>query len=279
MSVKFFGQFLIEQGEIDAGQLREALERMQMRNLTLGGLAVAEGLLSPADAERLNAVQREIDRPFGELAVARGLLSREAVDRLLHRQRDERLPLGEALVELGHLSVTRLGALLDRFKIDQSPFETGQILLPSALARLRLAPIVLDLLPRFCMRVARLHVKLAPARSQEVDSALAHRVTLGVRGAQRLDLGLAADGAVASALAGGISGVARESLDDSLLADGLGEFLNVLVGNGVSALDCEGVAAQLEPVRHSVLPPMGHVFDLIATNGRGALVARVSTPG
>jgi hypothetical protein len=279
MSVKFFGQFLIEQGEIDAGQLREALERMQTRNLTLGDLAVAEGLLAPADAERLNAAQREVDRPFGELAVAGGLLSPEVVDRLLHRQRDERLPLGEALVELGHLPVTRLGALLDRFKIDQSPFETGQIPLPSALTRSRLVPIALDLLPRFCMRVARLHVKLAPARSQEVDSALRYRVMIGIQGKQRLELGLAADRAVASALAGGISGVARESLDDSLLTDGLGEFLNVLAGNAVSVLDREGVAAQLEPVRHGVLPPRAHVFDLIATNGRGALVARVSTLG
>jgi hypothetical protein len=276
MSVKFFGQFLIEQGEIDAGQLREALERMQTRNRTLGDLAVAEGCLAPADAEALNAAQREVDRPFGELAVARGLLSCEVVDRLLRRQRHERLPLGEALVELGHLPVTRLGALLDRFKADQSPFETGQIPLPGPLAGSRLAPIVLDLLPRFCMRVAHLHVKIAPARSQEVDPALGVRVAIGVQGVPRLELGLAADRAVASALAGGISGVPRESLDDSLLSDGLGEFLNVLAGNAVSVLDRDGVSAALEPVRHSGLPPLAHVFDLVATSGRGALVARVS---
>lgn len=160
-----------------------------------------------------------------------------------------------------------------------SPFETGQISLPSALTRVRLAPLVLDLLPRFCMRVARLHVKLAPARSQQVDAGLAHRVALGVRGAERLELGLAADGAVAPSLASGICGVARETLDASLLADGLGEFLNVLVGNAVSALDREGSVAQLEPVRHAVLPPAGHVFDLVATNGRGALLARLSALG
>jgi hypothetical protein len=279
VSVKFFGQFLIEQGEIDAGQLCEALGLMQARNRSFGDLAIAEGLLTPAEAERLNAMQRDVDRPFGELAVEAGLLSREALERLLRRQSEGRLPLGEALIVLGHLPVTRLGALLDRFKIDQSPFESGQIALPSALARVRLVPIVLDLLPRFCLRVARLHVKLTPARSQEVDGALAHRVALGVRGAQQLDLGLAADGAVASALAGALSGVPRESLDDSLLTDGLGEFLNVLAGNAVTVLDREAAAARLETVRHSVLPPSGHVFDLTATCGRGALVARVSALG
>lgn len=100
-----------------------------------------------------------------------------------------------------------------------------------------------------------------------------------MRGAERLEFGLAADGAVASAIASGICGVARETLDASLLADGLGEFLNVLVGNAVSALDREGSVAQLEPVRHAVLPPVGHVFDLVATNGRGVLVAKVSALG
>jgi hypothetical protein len=280
VSVKFFGQFLIEQGEIDAGQLREALERMQSRNRSLGDLAVAEGLLAPRDAERINAAQREVDRAFGELAVSMGLLSaEEVVEKLLARQREQRLPLGEALVELGHLSVTRLGALLDRFKVDQSPYHTGQIPLPSELAGLRQAPLILDLLPRFCLRVARLHVKLGPARAQQIDPALLHRAALAVRGPQRLELGLAADGEIGAALASGISGVAREALDPGLLVDGLGEFLNVLAGTALSALDPEGALAQLEPVQAGVLPPLGHLFELVATGGRAALIARVSALG
>ena len=39
MGVKFFGQFLIEQGEIDASHVREALELMEDTNPTLGELA------------------------------------------------------------------------------------------------------------------------------------------------------------------------------------------------------------------------------------------------
>jgi hypothetical protein len=274
VTVKFFGQFLIEQGEIDAGQLREALERVQSRNRSLGDLAIAEGLITPAAADRINTAQLGVDRPFGEIAVAMGLLSRLDLEKLLRRQREERLPLGEALVELGHLPTARLGALLDRFKIDQSPFETGEIPLPSPLARLRLARLILDLLPRVCMRVARLQVKLAPAGSAQVDAALTQRASLTVRGPQPLELGLAADAEVASALASGISGIARQDLDAALRADGLGEFLNVLVGNAVAALDREQVDAQLEPVRLGVLPPAGHCFELVAGGGRGALVAR-----
>jgi len=279
VSVKFFGQFLIERGEIDAGQLREALECMQARNRSLGDLAIAAGLLAPEDAARLNAAQRKVDRPFGELAVAKGLLSREILERLVRHQREARLPLGEALVVLGHLSATRLGALLDQFKIDQSPYETGQRSLPSALVGVRIAALTLDLLPRFCMRVARLHVKLAPARPHDADLGLPHRAALGVRGSQPLEIGLAADDEVASALAGGISGQPRPSLEGSLVGDGLGEFLDLLVGNALAALEREGVFSCLEPVRRGALPAAGHVFDWIATVGRGALVVAPSTLG
>lgn len=47
MAVKFFGQFLIEQGEIDAGQLREALDLMDSENKQLGEIGISEGISVP----------------------------------------------------------------------------------------------------------------------------------------------------------------------------------------------------------------------------------------
>ena len=276
MSVKFFGQFLIERGEIDAGQLREALERMQERNLPLGDLAIAAGLLSPEDAAMLGEAQREVDRPFGELAVAQGLLSPELLDRLLRHQRETRLPLGEALVALGHLPATRLGALLDQFKIDQSPYASGARQLPRELAGVRVVALALDLLPRFCMRVARLHVKLAPARTHGGGGGWPHRVALGVRGAQDLELGIATDGEFASTLAAGLAGGAAEaSRGDAAVA----RFLGLLVGHAIASLESEGVFARSESARAGALPAAGHAFDWISTSGRGMLVVGASALG
>jgi hypothetical protein len=279
VSLKFFGQFLIERGEIDAGQLREALERMQERNLSLGDLAIAAGLLSPEDAARLNAAQLEVDRPFGELAVEKGLLSRELLDRLLRHQSETRLPIGEALVALGHLPATRLGALLDQFKIEQSPFASGDRPLPRELVGVRVAALALDQLPRFCMRVARLHVKLAPARAHSADARLKQRAMLVVRGPQSLEIGLAADGEVVSALAAGICGPASRGFDAASSSDVLGYFLSLLVGNAIAALEREGIFARVEPVRSGSLPAGGHAFDWIATVGRGVLVVSPSALG
>jgi hypothetical protein len=273
MSVKFFGQFLIEQGEIDAGELREALTCMQKHNKSLDELAIQAGLLSRAHADELNAAQRVVDRSFGELAVERGLLSRAALERLLASQAEQRLPLGEALVRIGALEATRLGALLDRFKIDQSPYASGNLSLPGALAGVRVAAIVLDLLPRVCMRVARLHVKLAPARPQRGDTPAHRAVIRAVSGAHAVELGIAADDELARSLAAGVSGLGRSATPVSLLADALGEFLNVLMGSAVAALEREGARAQLDTVRHGALPAGGYAFDLVATEGRGALVA------
>ena len=220
--------------------------------------------------------------PAPPLPINRGrwtLLSRETLERLVRHQREARLPLGEALVALGHVSARRLGALLDQFKNDPSPFETGQRSLPSALVGVRIAALTLDLLPRFCMRVARLHVKLAPARPHGADLGLPHRVALGLRGSKPLEIGVAADDDVASALAVGISGQPRPSLEAPLVGDGLGEFLDLLVGISLAALEREGVLAHLEPVRRGALPAAAHVFDLIATVGRGALVVSPSALG
>ena len=65
MGVKFFGQYLIERGEVDADQVRAALDLMDAENRTLGELAVEGKLISKADADKVNAEQRHRDMPFG----------------------------------------------------------------------------------------------------------------------------------------------------------------------------------------------------------------------
>jgi hypothetical protein len=47
MAVKFFGQFLIEPGEIDAEQLCAALELMRAENKQFGRIGVEKGVLAP----------------------------------------------------------------------------------------------------------------------------------------------------------------------------------------------------------------------------------------
>ena len=272
MSVKFFGQFLIQRGEVDAGHIREALERMEPTNRSLGELAVEAGFLSGADAERVNAAQHRQDQPFGKLAVEMRLLTTEQLEATLRKQEQSRLRLGEALLQLGHLSEDRLGVMLDQFKADQAPYELERSELPVAIAGNGLAESLVDLLPKLCMRLSRLHVKMSPGRILRRAPDLPFAASVTLMGTQSAEVTLATDRSFGEQLAAGTVGCDAGSLDDSMVADGIGEFLNVLAGNAIGVLERAGAEVGIDPPCYGTSPCRGISFGLVSTSGRGVLV-------
>jgi CheY-specific phosphatase CheX len=119
------------------------------------------------------------------------------------------------------------------------------------------------------MRVAQLAVKVS---SETEPSAPAYRMvaSIAIRGGEALDVTLCCDRAFAEQLAAGVSGRQPEEIDDELVEDGMGEFLNVLAGNAVSILEREGMEVSLEPPRPGGAPG-GQRFELVSTTGAGAL--------
>jgi CheY-specific phosphatase CheX len=276
MSVKFFGQFLIDQGEIDAGHLREALDLMDRENKLLGQIAIDRGFMKADDVERINGTQRTRDVTFGDLAVEMGLLdSRQLVD-IVRRQRSQRLPIGQALVRLGYLSSDRLGILLDAFKSDQSPYSASCMPLPDALTNHRASRFILELLPRFMLRVAHMEAKIGDIRVFDRPPTFAHvRVSVPIRGTRGLDVALVSDLDFAEAVAAAATGLASKDLDLEMVTDGVGEFLNVLVGNAVSAIAKEGVRVELGPPDYEAELCDGWIVDLAVARGRAAMVLSV----
>ena len=57
MAVKFFGQFLVEQGAVTSEALLHAIELQDRTNLKLGEMAVAMGYITPNDIERAHSAQ------------------------------------------------------------------------------------------------------------------------------------------------------------------------------------------------------------------------------
>lgn len=272
MSVKFFGQFLIERGEIDSLQLREALALMELENRNLGQIAEAEGYLSEADAQRVNVAQRSQDRPFGQLAVEMKLLTGKQLEHVVIVQHRERIQLGDALVRLGCLGRDALSTALDDFKRDQAPYEAGRIELPTPLVSNWLASITVVLLPKLCMRVAQLGVKVAPGKvlDRPLDAPLS--VSVHVQAEAGLEIALASDAAFARILGAGVTGIPVAELAPDLLPDAMGEFLNVLSGNAMGMLERAGQAAELAPPQSGTPLCEGHCFELVATEGKAWLV-------
>jgi CheY-specific phosphatase CheX len=273
MPVKFFGQFLIDQGEVDASHVRQTRELMEDENPTLGELAIKQGYMNQRQAIQVSAEQRYHDRPFGDLAVQMGFLNREQLVEIVQLQRTLRLPIGEALVRLGHIEGDRLGTLLDEYKADQAAYDVGQRDLPDALANHCATRSVLELLPRFLMRVARIQAKLGEVVPFEAKPDFAEIcVSVHVRGVRGLEVALVADMEFAEALAMAASGLQPSDLDPEMVADGVGEFLNVLGGNAVSAVTKEGQRVELGPPDYDATLGDGWTVDLAVGTGRAALV-------
>jgi hypothetical protein len=273
MSVKFFGQFLIEQGEVDAGHVREALDLLEQTNRTLGDIAVESGRMNQADVDSVNLAQRASDLPFGDLAVQMGLLDRQDLVECLRVQRESRLMMGEALVHLGHLADYRLADMLEAFKSDQAAYQVGVMdQLPDPLVNNRIAPYVLDLLPKFARRVAGLKVKVGEPVVLDECPPFRYRIALPVHGHRGLEVTLVGDRAFCLRVASATACQPEASLDDELILDAVGEFLNVLCGNAMSALERDGVETRLGVPDYDAELTDGWIFDLATSHGRAALV-------
>jgi len=273
VAVKFFGQFLIEQGEVDAGHVREALELLDRTNRSLGEIAIEQGFLDAEAAERVNRAQRDGDRPFGDLAVQMGLLAHGDLVTCLRAQRESRLKIGEALVHLGHLPADRLGPLLDAYKVDQAPYAVGVLQqLPDPLVNNRIAPYVLDLLPKFARRIAGITIKVGAAQVLAESPPFPYRIALPVHGHRGLEITLVGDRDFCRRVAGATTGLPESRLDHDLVTDAVGEFLNVICGNAMSALDRDGVETTLGVPDYCAELTDGWIFDLATSHGRAALV-------
>ena len=271
MGVKIFGQYLIEQGVVDSEQVRAALELMERENRSLGELATAEGILTVQDADKVNAEQRHRDCPFGELAIEMGLISEAQIDGLVRLQERSRLRIGQALVRLGSLENERLAELLASYEADQAPYRTGEVVLPDGLHEDALAPAVLDLFPKLLMRIARIVARVGTGEPASAVPDLPVRSAVRVRGDASLQICLVGDEEFSRQLAGAAAGIDVSGANLELLADGVGEFLNVLAGNAMSLLEQKGVSTELEPPRNEIEFDDGYLFELAVNVGSAAL--------
>ncbi len=123
---RFFGQFLLAEGYITAPQLLAALEYQEQFNARLGEYAVALGLLTLFDAQRIHALQVEKDLLFGQAALELSLLTKEQLRQVMAAQRNDHVLLGEALCKLGYVdeatikrALTELGDTTNQIDPDQ----------------------------------------------------------------------------------------------------------------------------------------------------------------
>jgi hypothetical protein len=269
VSVKFLGQYLIQQRAITAEQLRQALAHLERSSVPIGQLAVEAGYLSDDDVERFSEEEAATGKPMTELFADLALLTPQQLDELLNVQHKDRQRLGHALVRLGFLSPQQLAVLLRAFDEDQAPYRAGASWLPDDLVSHAAARAILSLLPKLTSSITGVSMRVVRA-THDVDSH-PYRASVMSSGACPLRIELATDRGLARVIARGLTGDSKLDPEEWELTESLGELLNVIVGNAVAAMEESGVHLKLLPPEHGCARFRGTPFELVTAQGIGVL--------
>ncbi|MBC8074140.1 MAG: hypothetical protein IAG13_37820 [Deltaproteobacteria bacterium] len=166
-------------------------------NSSIGELAVSHGLVTAAQAEEINALQRHVDGRWGEIAIALGVGRSTAarIEQLAWEQQLENLRLSDALVELDLISPTAVEARLAEFELtmtrDEDEIDDD--------ARAWVDSIV-DGLPRMLSRVLGSPTRVCATQAWD-GKAYDHHAQAVIAGPHGCTIALSVDRGVARALA------------------------------------------------------------------------------
>ena len=262
MAVMFFGQYLVERGVVSREILLKAIALQEQNNLSFGDTAVQLGLLTAADADRINQAQRSQDMRIGDLSVQMGLLTEEQVMTILGEQKRRHLYIGEAVVAVGGLTAEALQQYLQEFKADQAKYATDKVMIPAGVNSPELWEMMADLTYKMLTRVARVTFHSEPCSLISelppfpVVAAMEISGEIAVKFIFACTAGLQQKIAQAILSADDVSREPQEVLDDTVM-----EFVNVVCGNIVAK------AVQLGK-KTDIAPP-----QLLAPNSAAAIDA------
>jgi CheY-specific phosphatase CheX len=248
MAVKFFGQFLVENGYIPRETLLEAIALQESQNKSIGEIVLELGFMSLADIDKVNLAQRNVDMRFGDLAIQMGLLSEESLQRALSRQKETHLYIGEAIVRVGGIKEEELERYLKEFKADQEKYVTEGVELPPGVPRAELWGMMADLTYKMLTRVARLNFRPEPChlitRLEQAHIVTSMDFTGDVRCRYIISVSAEVEAKIAKAM------LNQDSVDHEpveVLQDTVMEFINVICGNIVAKANQFGASLDILP--------------------------------
>lgn len=246
MAVKFFGQFLIDQGVITHSLLLKALNLQEKTNRKLGDIIFGMGLMSRVDIARVQQAQRCEDVMFGDKAVEMGFLTPQQLEQALALQRDNHLYIGEALVKLGALSHSEMNSHLKRFHQEQKPFLVEKVSIPASVAHQPVWEIVVDLTYKMLSRIAGLSFRPGAC---EVIEQLPQRTMIaemGFSGSASARYLLSVSPRTRKIFARAIlENTEIENESTEILDDSVMEFINIICGNVAAKASQQGLQLDL----------------------------------
>ncbi len=280
MGVRFFGGFLIDRSVITRGQLLEALELQEHRNIKFGELAGQKGFLTEEQVEQVNARQRNKDMRFGDLAVEMGLMTEEQVQNVLTQQKNSYLFLGEALLEFGHLTEDVMRRELAFFEGEQSKYMLEEVRVPDGVDGAPVIAACVDLARKMFLRVVGVKIKVGEGfveKATEDETASLpedYHLTASVRfiSAMPVLFLLSVSSDLAVAIASKILGEDATRESEAIVEDAVCEFCNIICGNVAAKMAQQGIDVEIGP-------PESHAGMPEASDGRSSVRYPVKVAG
>jgi CheY-specific phosphatase CheX/mannitol/fructose-specific phosphotransferase system IIA component len=248
MAVKFFGQFLVEQGLVSRDALISAIDLQDQKNLKLGEMAVSMGYITQADIERAHNAQMSKDMKLGDLLVEMGFLTLTQLNDVITRQKNTHLYIGEALVLVGALTSENLQKHLADFKADQAQYVSDGIELPPNIANSKIWEMTADLTYKMITRI--LDLQFRPGKCF-ISDALAPNFMMAamdfsgdVEARYLISVSEGLQKSVAKAI---LHEKSVDSESTEVLEDTVMEFVNVVCGNVAAKASQMGVIMNINP--------------------------------
>ena len=110
----------MEKGLLTGEQFRDILNEQQKVRVKLGLIAVAEGLMTQEEADRVNQLQAVMDRRFGDIAVEKGYLTEGQVNSLLKKQGNAYLAFAQAMENQHLMTIEQLEQILLDYRCENN---------------------------------------------------------------------------------------------------------------------------------------------------------------
>ncbi len=110
------GNYLVETNKITKEQLIQVLEKQDSVRVKLGLIAVAEGMMTLAQAEEVNRLQAIMDKRYGDIAVSKGYLTDDQVGKLLKMQGNSYMTFIQTLVDSSFISMNDMDEMVNNFR-------------------------------------------------------------------------------------------------------------------------------------------------------------------
>lgn len=252
---QIFGNYLISSGKITREQFQDVIESEGKIRVKLGLIAVAEKLMTEAQADEVNKLQAIMDRRFGDIAVEKGYLTEDQVTNLLKKQGNIYMVFVQTLIDKGLMTLDEIDAALKSYQ-DQQGFthsdmdalvsgdvdRTVQLFLPSNT----------ELCDRYCGIAIRtflriINSKAFVSKAYFTDELAADNFAMQLLdGDHKIYSGFSGEGDGLLAVACPFADEEFETVDLDAL-DAVGEFTNCVNGLFASELSGEGVELDMLP--------------------------------